>query len=582
MPPKMDNGIRRWAQAEEGQFFDRKSALDRASGRAKPRKAADIARDVAETLSAMANADGGELVIGIENNGDVTGVPHPDDKIRLLLGVPKDRNYVSPPLPCRVREVVSPEGLRLLQFEVDWSPSVHLLADSRCLLRVRDRNEPFDKDKIAALKKSKGEGLFERTFPPGAGMEDLDGALLDAFAGAAGLESFPHEALTRFRLIEGRNGHAVPTLAALLLFGRDPLRWHDRCGIDFVRWEGTQRKSGADLNIAKRMRIEAPLAVLLKQAFESIKPFIRERQQLHDLFFVEKLEYPTFAWQEALINAVAHRDYSIRGLGIEVWMFDDRMEIRSPGLPPSPVTLEALAKRTHVHCSRNPLIVRALTVLGFMRELGEGVPRMFDEMERAGYYPPSFDAIGGAVLQLVLRNEPIYDRATVDWLANFRDLDLSGDQKRVLAYAHAHGDRFTSREFQSVVKTDIYGASTAIKDMIRKGVVHSMGKGSRIYLVQEPLTAKPDMPAELVHLLLELRKKGHIRNSDTRRILRVARNTAARILGDLVGGGWLITSGKRGSGAYYSPGDRLLHQSETSREQSETGAIPPETGAIEP
>jgi ATP-dependent DNA helicase RecG len=95
------NDIARWQAAEEGQFFERKSAWDRSGPRPKPRKAADIARDIAETLCAMANADGGELVVGIEDGGTATGVALADDKLRLLLGVPKDRNYVSPPLPCQ-------------------------------------------------------------------------------------------------------------------------------------------------------------------------------------------------------------------------------------------------------------------------------------------------------------------------------------------------------------------------------------------------------------------------------------------------------------------------------------------------
>ncbi|HPC49849.1 MAG TPA: ATP-binding protein, partial [Kiritimatiellia bacterium] len=410
--------IARWSAAEEGPFFERKSALDRSGACPKQRKAADIAHDIAETLVAFANADGGELVIGMENDGTVSGVPHAEDKLKLLLGVPKDRNYLSPPIPCRAHKVDAPDGRVLLHFEADWSPDVHLLADSRCLRRVQDQNAPFDKDQVRALKEAKSQGLFERIYPAGARMDDLDAALLARFA-EADAGSDVRVTLSRYRLIEGRNGHAVPTLAALLLFGRDPGRWHERAGIDFVRWEGTDRKTGAELNIAKRFRVEAPLSALPDKAFEAIKPFIRERQQLHDLFFVEKLEYPTFAWQEAIVNAVAHRDYSIRGMGIEVWMFDDRMEIRSPGLPPAPVTLEALAKRTPMHCSRNPLIVRTLTVLGYMRELGEGVPRMFQEMERAGCYPPRFDAIGGAVTQVTLRNEPIYDRTTLEWLKQF-------------------------------------------------------------------------------------------------------------------------------------------------------------------
>ena len=112
---EMDRDIQQWSEAEEGPFFERKSALDRSSGRVRPRKAADLAHDIAETLSAMTNADGGELVVGLENDGSVSGVPHPADKIRLLLSVPKDRNYVNPSLPCVVREVVSSEGKRSIR-----------------------------------------------------------------------------------------------------------------------------------------------------------------------------------------------------------------------------------------------------------------------------------------------------------------------------------------------------------------------------------------------------------------------------------------------------------------------------------
>ena len=533
-----------------------------------------------EALTAFANADGGELVVGIEDDGTVSGVPHAEDKVRLLMGVPKDRNYVAPPLPCRARKVTTADGMTLLHFEADWSPNVHLLADSRCLRRVQDQNAPFDKDHVRALKEAKAQGLFERTFPAGARMEDLDEALLTRFAEAEGPGAAYREALTRFRLTEGRNGHAVPTLAALLLFGRDPGRWHERAGIDFVRWEGKERRTGAALNITKRFRIEAPLSVLPDKAFEAIKPFIRERQQLHDLFFIETLEYPTFAWQEAVVNAVAHRDYSIRGMGIEVWMFDDRMEVRSPGLPPAPVTLEALATRAPMHCSRNPLIVRALTALGYMRELGEGVPRMFDEMERAGCYPPRFEAIGGAVVQLTLRNEPIYDRATLEWLKQFSEVELSDDQKRVLAFAHAHGDRFTSRDYQKVAETDIYGASTAIKDMIRKGVALLTAKRGKVYLIREPLQATSDMPEMLLELLPRLQKLGELRNADVRKILSTNRIAAGRLLRSLVEGEWLEGTGRRGNGAVYRPGKRLLNQSPIAPETWESDAMDSESDAM--
>ncbi|MBU0677761.1 MAG: putative DNA binding domain-containing protein [Verrucomicrobia bacterium] len=573
--------IARLAAAEEGQFFERKSALDRSGARPKQRKAADIARDIAETLAAMANADGGELVIGVEDDGALSGVPHAQDKLRLLLGVPRDRNYVNPVLPCQAREVDGPDGKKMLHFEVDWSPDVHLLADSRCLLRVDDTNSPFASDKVAALKAAKAQGLLERSFPPGARLDDLNLELVAHELGEVWPGLSPEDALRRYGLIAGRNGQSVPTLAALLLFGREPTRWHPRCGLDFIRWEGTASKTGAELNIAKRFRIEEPLAVLIRKAREAIQPFIRERQQLHDLFFVEKLEYPTFAWQEAIVNAVAHRDYSLQGAPIEVWMYDDRMEIRSPGSPPAPVTIEALNRRKRVHFSRNPMLVRVLSDLQYMRDVGEGVPRIFDEMDRAGCYPPRFEMVGGFVFQVTLRNEPIYDRKTLEWLKQFAEVELSGDQKRMLAYAHAHGDRFTSREFQKVIGTDIYGASNAIKDMIRKGVSRSTAKGSRVYEVSEPLRVQPDMPEELGLLLPLLQKKGRLTNRDFQGRCRMTKITAARLLRDLTQTQWLTWSGKRGAGAWYAAGPRLLSQSQTRRKSRETDTMGRETDTMD-
>ncbi len=106
--------IARWSTLPEGQFFDRKSAFDRSGSRHKQRKASDIAWDIVETLSAMANAGGGELVVGIEDAGTVTGMPHPADKIGLFLRAPGDRNYVHPPLRYQARDGGGPEPLRAL------------------------------------------------------------------------------------------------------------------------------------------------------------------------------------------------------------------------------------------------------------------------------------------------------------------------------------------------------------------------------------------------------------------------------------------------------------------------------------
>ena len=581
MPSPTAEELLHWTTTKEGQFFERKSAQHGEPGRTKPRKAADVAMDVAETLAAMANADGGELVVGIEDDGAVTGVRQPEDRLAMILGAPRSKNYVNPPLPLRTRELQTAEGHHLFHFEVAWSPDVHQLAGSRYLLRVNDQNAPFAPDQIAALKAAKTQGLWERSFPPGATLADLDLDLIRSLAPAAWAGRNPEAVLRDRGLITGRNGHSVPSNAALLLFAKAPARWHPRCGLDFVRWQGIERKHGAELNVVKRLPIEAPLSVLIRKAYEAIAPQIPERQNLQDLFFTEKLQYPTFAWQEAIVNAVAHRDYGIQGASIEVWLFDDRLEVRSLGLPPAPVTIAALSRREHLHVSRNPFIVRTLVELGYMMEAGEGIPRIIDEMERAGYYPPALSIVGGMSFQVALRNQPVYDQATLQWLHQYDELALSMDQKRILAFAHAHEDRFTSRDVQSHLETDIYGASALIKDLIRKGAARSPAKGSRVYAAIPPLRAKEGMPAAFSQFLQFLNRRGHLRNGDVREKLQVARNTASRLLQEWTEGGWLVApKGKRGLGAIYTLGPRLLHQSPIAPSASEAGAMTAEAGAM--
>lgn len=160
------------------------------------------------------------------------------------------------------------------------------------------------------------------------------------------------------------------------------------------------------------------------------------------------------------------------------------------------------------------------------------------------------------------------------------DGTVTGDQKRVLAYAHAHGDRFTSREYQKVIGTDIYGASTAIKDMIRKGIADLPVKRGKVYTVREPLHATAEMPLGLVKLLPFLQRSGRLSNKDARRIFALNRIAIGRILRELVATEWLMSTGKKGVGAFYRPGPRLLNQSPIVSQTRESDSMGPETDSM--
>jgi ATP-dependent DNA helicase RecG len=508
----------------------------------------EVARFIAETLCAFANADGGVLLVGQEDlvegeeqtTGTVTGVDYPTDKQRLLLDVP---NYlIVPPLSDVVVSEDIVNGVSVLLFEAASSHTAHRLTDGKCLLRVGDRNVPYSEHQISLLKQN--QSPYERRSVPGASVADLDTEALQWFSDRIGWGDDVAAMLRAYRLCDGDHVNR----ACVLLFAKDPLRWQDHTDVTVVRYAGTERGLGGGYQASSPKRIEAPLVRLIEHAYSSVAEQLRRRVGLRDLFFSEEMEYPKFAWQEAIINAVAHRDYLLLGAGIEVWLFDDRLEVRSPGPPPAPVTIEALQAGGRVHYSRNPLMARVLTDCGYMREQGEGIPRIFAEMASADLLPPAL-SMDGFRFVVTLRNTPVWDAETRRWLESYAAFDLSREQKRLLAFAHAHGNRFTNREAQKQLGMDLYAVSTLVKALMRNGIVRLTEKGGRIYEVL-PVGVTEPIPDTVVALLPAFNQRETLANRDLQEAWGLDRAQAYQRARSLVAAGWLEMEGSKRAAVY--------------------------------
>lgn len=476
--------IGRLLKQERGQFFECLSAYEYRRGASHKKKEDDLAREIARIISGMANADGGTLLVGVETDKAVTGIPHDPSELPTLIQAPQ--NLLIPAL-YPVAEKIHLGNLLLLKFEVASGLEVYRISGGRSYYRIAAETPSLPSEQIQSLKEAKRSVVYERQHPLNATWDDLDHDAIDGFLRKIQENQDASHILARsYHLLDTSRGPSTPNMAALLLFGRDPSSWHPRCGIDFVKYDGTDRQHGSALNVIKRIRFEAPLVQLIDEAVGRIKEHIRERTILHDLFFRERLEYPPFAWQEALVNAVAHRDYSITGASIEIWMFDDRVEVRSPGLPPPPVTFEQLEQHRSIHFSRNPLIVRVLADLGYLREMGEGIPRMFQEMEHHGLRPPEFSG-EGFFFVVTLRNTPIYDDQTLRWLNQFRVSEVNYRQRRLLAYAYCHGKTFSTTEYQQIAEVDRDTAYREIRNMVKNGIVTPLKPKSHSYRIIERL-----------------------------------------------------------------------------------------------
>jgi|WetSurSiteA1Bulk_404760.scaffolds.fasta_scaffold47479_1 ATP-dependent DNA helicase RecG len=224
---------------------------------------------------------------------------------------------------------------------------------------------------------------------------------------------------------------------------------------------------------------------LIESSWDLLRPYLTETRFSQDARFRSQIMYPELACREALVNAIAHRDYSIEGRGIEVHVFNDRLEITSPGGLLSSIKIEDLRMLTGAHQSRNSLISRALREVGYMRELGEGMRRIFELMKSNDLTPPEISAKGD-VFSIVLHHKYIYSREEKLWLDSFEHLELGREQKTIVILGY--NDHVISPkeiwDAVGIVDTDYY--RQLLESLRKLGVLQrSVEKGNAIKIARQ-------------------------------------------------------------------------------------------------
>lgn len=197
-----------------------------------------------------------------------------------------------------------------------------------------------------------------------------------------------------------KEGHL--TVAGVLLFSKYPTKFLPQARLRLLKYDGTKMETGRRLNLIKEINYEYAIPKIIEEVRQAINFQLREFQYLDkDGLFKIIPEYPEFAWFEGIVNSLTHRNYSIIGDYIRVSLYDDRLEIFSPGKLPNIVTLDNMKNTRY---SRNPRIARVLSEFGWVKELNEGVKRIYDEMD--GFYlnNPTYSEPNRNSVLLVLEN----------------------------------------------------------------------------------------------------------------------------------------------------------------------------------
>jgi ATP-dependent DNA helicase RecG len=419
-------------QLGESHFREFKSALEGPPGSKRPRLAKKIAGDIAEALVAFANADGGELLVGVEDDGSISGVPHAPDDVDQMLSAPFNHVHSETKLPMLTCAQLVLDEKRVLFFSVSKGASeIYQLPDGRCVRRKDRETVPATTKQIQFDRAEIKSREYDRNFVDGATVSDLDVSVVQTAANEflAGLSVERY--LQQIGLAEyGLNGLRL-RMAAVLLFAKDIHRWHPRSQVRILKVNGTELKTGEHYNVTSDELVAGNIFELLVKSWEALRPFLAYRTEFGpDARFQQKYTYPEWACREALVNAIAHRDYTVHN-GIDVFIFDDRMEIRNPGALLSGLTIADLAELRGAHESRNALIAKVLRENKFMRELGEGMRRMFELMTENELERPKL-ASDISSFCITLSHKSVFSAQQEQWLLMFQQFALTTLQKRIM------------------------------------------------------------------------------------------------------------------------------------------------------
>lgn len=370
---------------------------------------------MADELSAMANTANGVFVLGVDDKSkSIIGIP--DDKLDIvetwIRGICND--LITPQLFCRILKasvaVDDGEEKNIIRIDVPRSLFVHQ-SPGGYFQRIGSSKRQMTPDVLARLFQQRSQARiirFDEQSVNTAPCEALEKELWKKFRTPLSPAN-DEEFLTKLKLVtQDEDGMPRPSVSGILTACKRPNRFIDNAFIQAVFYRGTERNAAYQLDARD---IEGPLDKQVAETFT----FVKNNMKVYSRKTPGRVDIPQYSMQavfEALVNAVAHRDYSIQGSKIRLHMFSDRLELFSPGAIPNTLSIDSLALR---QSARNELLTSLLARCpipfeeGYsgdrkylMDKRGEGVPIILTESEKLSGRKPEYRLLDDSELMLTI------------------------------------------------------------------------------------------------------------------------------------------------------------------------------------
>jgi len=327
--------------------------------------------DFAKTIVSFANTDGGKILAGVANDGTIIGI---SDIEKFMLRIDDlALNLCKPPITI-FQETTVIDDKNIVIINIPKGIQRPYQCKGKFYIRSSNRCREATREEILRLFQSSESIYYDELSITNANLKNIDLGLFKSF-----LKDYQSQGITEINEQEVlsylKNLHLIgkdimPTVTGLLFFGKNPQDFLKEARIVCAYIEGDD----IDTAPLDKKNLNGVIPQIIEDTERFFKIYLREEHIIKDFKPETKFELPMPALREAVVNALAHRDYTISA-PIRILIFTDRIEIRSPGGLPNTVTIESM-KAGGSHVLRNPHIYNMLIKFQMVTDLGSGVRRM--------------------------------------------------------------------------------------------------------------------------------------------------------------------------------------------------------------
>lgn len=437
---------------------------------------------LAVCLSAFGNGpavEGGVVAVGIEKDGKVTGCAGLSEaKLQEIETAGRDQ-CPDGRFETRRLEVTNfrgePDFLILVRVYYVESRLVSL-TNEQAYCRQGDKCRRLTDSEKQEIRISKGERSFELEPARIKYPEDFREQDIANFVSKIRRSREVSDDVSATKIMEsmrlGRvvDGQFMPNNVCVLMFAKDAQQVFPGAYVHFLRYNGTEARAGSQYNVVKDRMIEGTVLDVIKETASVLDANLREFTEFKNGKFHSVPEYPRDAWYEAVVNAICHRSYHARNSPVFIRMFDDHLEVESPGSFMPSVTPENL-----FHKPRNPFLMFVLREYGEVRCISEGTARIFREMDDAHLPKPTFRGTDTSV-SVVFRNEVANRTNSLDTeayrvLGEAISFSLDGDEKKIVNYVIENGSINVSDALRIISSTYWHTAKAKLKRLVDRNVL---------------------------------------------------------------------------------------------------------------